>query len=162
VPNSIRHYLAQGYKNLFYGLNVHSLILPVSYKLFNFDRSNAVNFQVVKVMEMISGTETGLEWLSGPDKDTNWDDAKKWVENLTVAGGGWRMPTRQELKSLYKKGAGERNMTPLLKTTGWWVWSGETKDSSSYWSVCFAIGSEAWYLRNLSTSSRGFAVRSRR
>ncbi len=105
---------------------------------------------------------TGFEWFPGPDKNTNWDDAKKWVKNLTVAGGGWRMPTRQELKNLYKKGAGERNMTPLLKTTGWWVWSGETKDSLTYWTFSFAIGDGTWYRRNLSTSSRGFAVRSRR
>ncbi len=111
---------------------------------------------------VVKDTETGLEWFPGPDKDTNWDNAKKRVENLTVAGGGWRMPTRQELKNLYKKGAGERNMTPLLKTTGWWVWSGETKDSSTYWIFSFAIGDGAWYRHNLSTSSRGFAVRSRR
>ena len=113
---------------------------------------------------------TGLEWIAGPDKDTSWNDAKKWVENLTVSGGGWRMPTRKELKTLYKKGAGERNMTPLLKTTGWWVWSGETKDSSSAWGFDFYNGYEEWSSRAIvywggrdsSSIGRGFAVRSRR
>ena len=62
---------------------------------------------------------TGLEWFAGPDRDTTWNEAKAWVESLNVAGGGWRMPTREELKTLYQKGAGTRNMTPLLKTTGW-------------------------------------------
>ena len=70
--------------------------------------------------------KANLEWIVGPDKDTTWDEAKVWVESLLVEGGGWRMPTREEVKALYKKGAGSRNMTPLLKTTGWRVWSGET------------------------------------
>ena len=81
--------------------------------------------------------KTGLEWFAGPDRDTTWNEAKAWVESLNVAGGGWRMPTREELKTLYQKGAGTRNMTPLLKTTGWWVWSGETRDSSSAWGFHF-------------------------
>jgi hypothetical protein len=76
---------------------------------------------------------TGLEWLAGPDKPTNWYDAKRWVESLTsVAGGGWRMPTLKELKTLYQKGE-KCNIRPFFKTTGCWIWSGETKDSSSAW-----------------------------
>ncbi len=105
---------------------------------------------------------TGFEWYAGSDKNTNWYDAKKWVENLTVAGGGWRMPTRQELKNLYKKGAGKRNMTPLLKTTGWFVWSDETKGSSSAWGFSFGDGYKLWNPRDGSTELRGFAVRSRK
>lgn len=105
---------------------------------------------------------TGLEWYAGPDKSTTWNEAKKWVENLNVAGGGWRMPTKQELKSLYKKGAGERNMTPLLKTTGWWVWSDETKGSSLAWFFPFHSGSKGWTSRNSSGGIRCFAVRSRK
>lgn len=105
---------------------------------------------------------TGLEWLAEPDRDTTWDEAKSWAENLAVAGRGWRMPTRVELSNLYKKGAGTRNMTPLLKTTGWWVWSGETRDSSSAWYFLFHGGLEYWGPRSDSHYSRGFAVRSRR
>lgn len=107
--------------------------------------------------------KTGLEWVTGPDRNTTWNEAKRWVESLNVAGGGWRMPTRAELKSLYKKGAGSRNMTPLLKTTGWWVWSGETRYSSSAWGFFFNSGYEGWYYRGYSDYLlRGFAVRSRR
>lgn len=105
---------------------------------------------------------TGLEWYAGPDRDTNWSEAKNWVENLNVAGGGWRMPTREELKTLYKKGAGDRNMTSLLKTTGWGVWSGETRDSSSAWNFLFYSSFEYWGAPATSPTTRGFAVRSRR
>ncbi len=59
------------------------------------DRFTAYDNGVVK------DTETGFEWYAGPDKDTSWNEAKRWVESLNVAGGGWRMPTRKELKALY-------------------------------------------------------------
>ena len=41
--------------------------------------------------------KTNIEWVAGPDKGTTWDEAKQWVGSLTVAGGGWRMPTMDEL-----------------------------------------------------------------
>lgn len=105
---------------------------------------------------------TGLEWFAGPDKDTNWYDAKNWVDSLTAfAGGGWRMPTRGEVRTLYKKGAGTYNMTPLLETTGWKVWSGETERSSSAWYFDFREGSAVCFTRGY-YYGRGFAVRSRR
>ncbi len=106
---------------------------------------------------------TGLEWYAGPDKNTDWNDAKKWVENLTVAGGGWHMPTEQELKILYQMGVGENNMTPLLKTTGRWVWHSESKGASMDWPFSFGWGGESWAFRNTSDpGARGFAVRSRK
>jgi len=106
---------------------------------------------------------TGLEWYAGPDKSTNWNEAKTWIENLNVAGSRWRMPTRKEIKTLYKRGAGTRNMTPLLKTSGWWVWSGETQGSSSAWAFAFiGSGREILSTRNSSNDRRGFAVRSQR
>ncbi len=33
--------------------------------------------------------KTGLEWYTGPDKETNWNRAKQWAERLQVANGGW-------------------------------------------------------------------------
>ena len=111
---------------------------------------------------IVKDTRTGLEWYAGPDKDTNWNEAKRWVESLNVANGGWHMPTRKELEALYKMGTGKRNMTPLLKTTGWQVWSGETKDSSSSWGFGFGSGFEFWDTSAFSSDRRGFAVRSRK
>ncbi len=108
--------------------------------------------------------KTGLEWVAGRDRDTTWYEAKSWVENLNVAGGGWRMPTGVELRTLYKKRAGPRsNITPILKITGWYVWSGETKGSSSAWGFGFFYnGSELWRTRDFSGGTRGVAVRSLR
>jgi hypothetical protein len=105
---------------------------------------------------------TELEWIAGPDKDTTWNEAKNWVNNLRVAGGKWRMPTRDELKTLFIKEMGSRNMTQFLATTGWYVWSVDTKGWSSAWGLTFRYGFEFWSPCNFSRNKRGFAVRYRK
>jgi hypothetical protein len=50
---------------------------------------------------VITDSVTGHDWYVGPNHDNNWHQAKAWMENLTVAGGSWRMPTVPELKALY-------------------------------------------------------------
>ena len=114
--------------------------------------------------QIVLDTNTGLAWIAGVDSDITWNAATYRVERLTVAGGGWRMPTIKELKTLYQKGAGTRNMTPLLKTTGWFVWSGETKGPCSAWDFKFPhVGEDfGWVYHSDSVGGRGFAVRSRR
>jgi len=110
---------------------------------------------------IVKDTNTGLEWKAGPDSNTDWNEARSWVQSLNLDGGGWRMPTTDELKTLYKKGAGDRNMTPLLKTTGWAVWSSETEGSSGARLFYFSPGARIWGSRNPSILERAFAVRSR-
>ena len=117
----------------------------------------------------------GLEWLAGPDKPTNWYTAKKWVLSLhDFAGGGWRMPTMEELKTLWQKGE-KCNIKPFLITTGCWIWSGETKGSSLAWGFDYFYdpgssilgggtgtgGSGPTLLKrdDSTDSTRGFAVR---
>jgi len=126
--------------------------------------SNEINRDGVFVANangIVIDTSTGLEWMAGPDRNMNWDEAESWVQSLNIDGGGWRMPTMYELESLYKEGSGSRNMTPLLKTTGWWVWSGETKGSSRAWYFYFGHGRRRWVGRGDGRIVRAFAVRSR-
>ncbi len=108
---------------------------------------------------IVRDTDTGLEWKVGPDKTTSWDEARSWVENLDLDGGNWRMPTVEELEHLYKRGAGNRNMTPLLETSGWWVWAGGTMLSSDAFGFGFGSGMGGWRSRD-SSGGRAFAVRS--
>jgi hypothetical protein len=118
--------------------------------------------EAMRVLSIYYDKKTGLEWSAGPDEPTNWYDAKSWVDSL---GGGWRMPTMKELKTLYQKGE-QCNIKHLVKTTGCWVWSGETKGSSLALGYDFSGGrskSRATLKRDESTdSTRGFAVRSRK
>jgi len=50
---------------------------------------------------IVKDSNTGLEWKVGPDKDTNWNEVRSWVQSLSLDDGGWRMPTVDELVSLY-------------------------------------------------------------
>jgi hypothetical protein len=109
---------------------------------------------------VVGDTNTGLEWMVGPDRDTTWDEAKAWVERLSVDGGGWRMPTVDELRTLYEKGVGEFNMSPLFKTSGWFIWSGEEYHAAIVYLFNFKYGVR---IRNPHSSARyhrAFAVRS--
>ncbi|MBW2707839.1 MAG: caspase family protein [Deltaproteobacteria bacterium] len=110
---------------------------------------------------IVKDTNTGLEWKVGPNRNTNWAEARSWVNRLKLGGGGWRMPTQDELKGLYRAGTGSRNMTPLFKTTAWWVWSGKTKNATQAWIFYFSGGYGYWTDRGTSSNLRAFAVRSR-
>jgi hypothetical protein len=108
---------------------------------------------------VIADNTSGLEWVFDPDTGTDYNKAVAWVAGCNIAGGGWRMPTRAELKGLYAKDIGPRNMDPVFKTTGWWVWA-EPRDSSSAWRIYFNDCGEGWGSRgNYDGSGRVFAVR---
>ena len=74
---------------------------------------------------------TGLEWIAGPDVDTSYYQAVEWVRGLTVAGGGWRMPTAAELRTLYRSPGSLSSITPLLKTRGIHVWPHQANEDLS-------------------------------
>jgi hypothetical protein len=111
---------------------------------------------------IVKDTKTGLEWVVGPDGGMAWNEAKAWVESLNVGGGGWRVPTLEELKGLYQYGKGRRNMTPLLETTGYYVWSSQ-QAGQHFLAFDFTTGFDNinWFYRSHSNSNRAFAVRSR-
>lgn len=113
---------------------------------------------------IVKDNNTGLEWLVGPDHDTTWEEAKTWVESLN-GSKGWRLPKIIEVEGLYQEGLGERNMTPLLKISGWWVWSKDFKKSSEYnlaWNFSFFFGIGRWNCPREAADRRAFAVRSAR
>ena len=52
---------------------------------------------------VIDDAELGLQWVPAPDHEMNYSEAGEYAQNLSIAGGGWRLPTVTELKSLYDK-----------------------------------------------------------
>ena len=118
---------------------------------------------------IVKDTRTGLEWVAGPDEPMTREAARAWAGSLNVGGGGWRLPTIAELKGLYQYGKGKSNMTPLLKTTGSWVWSSEGQEQVAHSSPSLArffnfdMGREdnIYLWRGATAFFRAFAVRSR-
>jgi hypothetical protein len=103
---------------------------------------------------------TGLDWYVGPKGDNNWHETKAWVEGLTVAGGGWRLPTVPELKGIYQKGASRANMDPLFEPKAAWVWSGQKDDARTIFGFAFYSGLVNSHGLNYGFGRMAFAVRS--
>lgn len=49
---------------------------------------------------IITDAKTGLQWFVGPDESMEFSDARRWADALLIEGGGWRIPTGYELRSL--------------------------------------------------------------
>ena len=111
---------------------------------------------------VITDRVTGLEWYVNPSPANTWHQAKAWAENLTVAGGGWRLPTMVELKGIYQKGASGTNMDPLFDAQGVWVWSGELVNPMFARGLAFYNGWEWTHGVNYGYGRLAFAVRSRK
>ena len=110
---------------------------------------------------VVFDTDTGLEWYAGPNRGMTWLEAKKWVAGLDALGGGWRMPEQDELGAIRRVGDGVNNITSLLYTSGFWIWAGQTADSSSKWIFSFSYGGEGWTGQAPSDGGRALAVRIR-
>jgi hypothetical protein len=111
---------------------------------------------------VIFDLKLGLQWAQAPDRAMNYYQAKDYARDLSLAGGGWRLPTRAELKSLYdfsKPGGAD----PKFNVSEDWVWTSELEDPSDAWTFDFSNGGEGRVARNSSNRyGRVLAVRSRR
>ena len=101
---------------------------------------------------VVADRQTGLEWIAGPDEDTSYDQAARWVRTLTVAGGGWRMPTASEINTLCRTPGDLSGITPLLNTRATHIWPHQDDEDLSLYLFR--------YMDPYGT--RGFAVRSSR
>ncbi len=91
---------------------------------------------------VVLDTKTGLEWQAGCTGPRTWQAARDYAETL---GGGWRLPTIEELFTLVDFG----RVIPASQFPGMpseWFWSSSVAAySASYaWFVNFGYG----YVRN--------------
>ena len=114
----------------------------------------------------ITDTISGLEWVVLSTNDISSYQAVAAAVACKIGGGGWRMPTLEELGSLCIKGLGECNIDPVFKMTGEpRVWSdrtfnfGDTQYAKDYQ---YSAGGSGQNYRNMSQGMRAFAVRSAR
>ena len=113
---------------------------------------------------VIDDSELGLQWV--PAKQAmNYRTADYNVRNLSLAGGGWRLPTIAELRSLYDKSK-PGNADPVFNIDKDRVWTSELDAPMNAWYFDFRNGKESSFNRDPNTESQGIfsemAVRSRR
>jgi uncharacterized caspase-like protein len=118
---------------------------------------------------IVYDSKTGLEWAASPKENLLSGAAKRWVSELTIGGGGWRMPSEDELKSLYQKGEGTRNMTSLIEAKAWhffsresesWHWKGF--DFQSFRPFGFRLDPNYYDYRRYGIAFSALAVRPRK
>jgi hypothetical protein len=98
-----------------------------------------------------------------PNWIMNHYQAEEYARNLSLAGGGWRLPTRAELSSINDPSK-PGNADPKFNVSNSVVWTSELNGSSYAWSFYFTHGAAYVDARDGSgfRSWRVLAVRSRR
>ena len=90
-----------------------------------------------------------LEWIAGPSfSNVGIFPTKKWISNLNLSGGRWRLPSLKELYTLYRNKDNLTKITSLFKTKNKWVWT-----SSGY---IFNLRFGNWNVINDTDSNPGF------
>ena len=111
---------------------------------------------------LIVDSQTGLIWAPAPDRDITWDQANNYAQNLRAGGfSDWRLPSRQELGSLYNPSSSNK-VHPVFHVKDMWVWTAELSGSSYAWAFCFtSSGIESPEMLSHSGDYRVLAVRVR-
>ena len=96
----------------------------------------AVRFQVTGE-GLVADTRKGLMWAPAPDHDVDWYQAEEYVKSLQLGGyTDWRLPTLDELKSLYLQ---EKALTALRFSK--WAWTSNVAGQDA-WLFNFEYGVE--------------------
>jgi len=122
----------------------------------------------------IQDTRTNLEWFVGPDRNTTWHEARQWATGLQTCGGGWRLPSLEEIRTLYDPslyaGTGyytrgqhwPAHMDPVFNRIGGgsWIWSDQQTGDGNARSFNMNQGKAVEYSAlDAVFSTRAFAVR---
>ena len=112
----------------------------------------------------ITDTKSGLMWAAKDNgSDITWQNARAYCKNYR--GGGhsdWRLPTQDELASLYDPKDKNRygfHLTRLIDLTDCCPWASETRASEAA-VVAFTSGNRYWGYQSFSSRNRALPVRS--
>lgn len=115
-------------------------------------------------------SKTGLQWTQRDNAiDIKWNSARSYCSNLGTAGGGWRLPSMDELEGIYDRSGTLTTscpkytceVSPLFSLSGYWYWSNQSNGSSKAW--FFFLGSGSRYSATVSRANnlRALCVRRR-
>jgi hypothetical protein len=151
--------------------------IGMSVGLFVLGVSNAQQLERWEGLErmVLLDTFTDLEWTRRDNlKDINWHDAKAYCDALEIGGGGWRLPTMDELDQLIDERrygntpcgayAGKKfscPVTPKFYLTGPFVWSSEQTSSSRAWGMLLSHDTPSSPAVSVSGGRRALCVRRR-
>lgn len=126
---------------------------PIAGPLTSCQRKETGRFVVNECCSILD-KRNDLEWFVGEDRNVTWSEAYKWSASLSECGGGWRLPTEQEVLGIYEPGK-EAGI-------GYFV-SGRKYPDGRYFRaqldpVFFEIGHGAWvWLRDQPVGNEGYS-----
>lgn len=117
-----------------------------------------IRFKMLK-SGVIEDSTLGVHWVPSNGRAMDYDQAENYAQKLTLDGGGWRLPTRSELKSLYDPSV-KGHADSVFNINENWVGTSEFSSPLFVW-VFFTDGYEDAGTRVDSVpNSRVLAVRS--
>ncbi len=111
----------------------------------------------------VTDSKTGLMWAAKDnDSPINWENALSYCRNYKKGGhADWRLPTIDELASLYDAGKtnkGGYHITKFIDTSASSCWASETRGSKAG-RFNFTYGKVYWLRRSYSGPTRVLPVR---
>lgn len=88
---------------------------------------------------VITDPRTNLEWATDPGRIMTWDEANQYAQGLSLAGGGWRLPSLEELRTLYDMSCDGHIIHSAFNLGDCWVWSSQLRESSYAWYIGFGV-----------------------
>jgi len=114
-------------------------------------------------------SSSGLTWqVTPPNYSLNWEDAKAYCQDLSLSGGGWRLPTISELRSLIRGcdltiTGGSCGVTDGCTYNDCWndacngcVYLGGPGEGGAYWPDGMS-GEISWYWSSSPVAGSGYA-----
>jgi len=105
---------------------------------------------------VVTDGDTKLEWQDeysngGNIKQTTWKSAIDYCEDLSLDGGGWRLPNIRELESLVDDSKYNPSINGVFEFTSsisdYWSSTTDT-DTNRAWFVLFSYGKVSTYTKN--------------
>ena len=117
---------------------------------------------------VVRDATTGLVWTARDSaRELSWAAAERYCQELTLAapGGGWRLATREELKSLYDPAQQQQcasrtcGIDPAIELTSPFQWSGTARGERRRVYIDFQHGSQLSPLIRPNLTRRVLCVR---
>jgi formylglycine-generating enzyme required for sulfatase activity len=104
---------------------------------------------------------TLLTWTTADNgANVTWNEANDYCSNLGIDGySDWRVPTIEELKSLYDANTGDMHVKGNLKLSSGYQWTSTQKGASEARIFDFIAGRPSYKLLVLRTFNRTLCVR---
>jgi hypothetical protein len=111
---------------------------------------------------MINDSKTGFQEISFAGRDVSWYTADKFAREMRRGGYvDWRLPTRNDLRSLYDYSLKtEYKIDSIFQYNSSIAWMSESYDEKAAWGFSFDNGLEDWYKREQTNCDKILLVRS--